>query len=100
MALNLIGLWLTYMLLTTSLISCKKSDPEPEPSQSTVKLGAILDLTGPYSEEGIATRATLEIALADLNRQYELIGSGTRFSISYLDGAMDTVKTLDAVKQL
>ncbi len=94
------GLLLAYMLLTTSLYSCKKSDPEPEPSQSTVKLGAILDITGPYSEEGIAARATLEIGLADLNRQYELIGSETRFSISYLDGAMDTITALDAAKQL
>lgn len=97
---NLMGLLLAYMLLTTSLYSCKKSDPEPEPSQSTVKLGAILDITGPYSEEGIAARATLEIGLADLNRQYELIGSETRFSISYLDGAMDTITALDAAKQL
>jgi len=52
MALNLIGLWLTYMLLTTSLISCKKSDPEPEPSQSTVKLGQFLILPGHTPKRG------------------------------------------------
>ncbi len=82
------------------LVSCKKSDPDPVPVSSEVKLGAILDLTGIYSEEGLAGKTSMEIAIADLNQMYLLAGSATRFSITFRDAGMDTVKALSAASEM
>lgn len=91
---------LGFLLLPGFLfISCKKSDPLPVPVSNEVRLGAILDLTGLYSEEGLAGKAATEAAIADLNQRYQMAGSAVRFSVRYKDAAMDTAKALAAARE-
>jgi len=80
------------------LTSCKKADPEPEPVSNQVNLGAVLALSGIYSEEGLASKASLELAIQDLNQHYTQAGSPTRFTCSYLDSEMDTTLARQAVE--
>lgn len=61
-------------------------------------LGAVLDLSGVYSEEGIASKACLELAVQDLNRMYLLAGSQTRFACTFSDSKMDTILAMKAVE--
>ena len=83
---------------TFLLSSCKKSDPVPVPVTTEVTMGAILDLSGDYSEEGKNGKAAVELALTDLNTLYQQAGSGIRFSVSCTDTHLDTAITLQAAK--
>jgi branched-chain amino acid transport system substrate-binding protein len=82
--------------------SCKKHEPRPGPypGSKEVKLGAILDLTGDYSEEGMAGQAAIELAISDLNGRYASVNSPVRFTCTYADTHMDTVKTLKYAKEM
>lgn len=78
------------------LSSCKKPEPDPVPADTQVTMGAILDLSGDYSEEGKNGKAAIELALADLNALHEQAGSGIRFTVSFTDTHLDTGLTLQA----
>jgi branched-chain amino acid transport system substrate-binding protein len=84
------------LLLLTA--SCKKENTGS--SGDTVVLGAILDLSGDYSEEGLAGKAAIGLAIDDLNRRYESVGSPVRFECNYVDTHLDTVLTLDAAGEM
>jgi len=97
----LLFIWCIAGVISAShLASCKKSDPDPIPVSNEVKLGAVLDMTGIYSEEGLAGKAAMEIAISELNQMYQLAGSSTRFSITFKDSGMDTALALSAAKDL
>ncbi|MEI7982531.1 MAG: ABC transporter substrate-binding protein [Bacteroidota bacterium] len=82
------------------LSSCKKSDPDPVPVNYNIQLGAILDLSGIYSEEGLAAKAALEIGISDLNQKYQLAGSPVRFKYVFRDSSLDTAKALSAAREM
>ncbi|MEI6434120.1 MAG: ABC transporter substrate-binding protein [Bacteroidota bacterium] len=81
-------------------MSCKKQESDPLPASGEIKLGAILDLTGDYSEEGQAGKAAIELAITSLNQRYAAAGSSLRFSCTYADTRMDTNLTLTAAKAM
>lgn len=89
------ALWIAMALLISA---CKKSDPDPVPTGTEVRMGAILDLSGDYSEEGMNGKAAIELALTDLNMMHQKAGSGIRFTVSYTDTHLDTALTLQAAK--
>jgi len=80
--------------------SCKKEDPAPLPVTKTVTLGAILDLSGDYSEAGLTGKAAIELSLASLNQRYADGGSSLRFSCIYTDTHLDTALTLSAARAM
>lgn len=84
--------------MALSVTACKKSDPDPVPAGTEVRMGAILDLSGDYSEEGLNGKAAIELALTDLNAMHQKAGSGIRFTVSYTDTHLDTALTLQAAK--
>ena len=83
------------LLLLTA--SCK---PDAENQEVIVKMGALLDLTGDYSEAGKASKAAIDISVKALNQQYMAAGSPIQFTCSYEDTQMDTSKTISAVKMM
>jgi branched-chain amino acid transport system substrate-binding protein len=78
--------------------SCRKTENEPASESKEVRMGAILDLSGNYSEEGLNGKAAIELALADLNAIHQMAGSGTRFLVSFTDTKMDTLLTQKAAR--
>ena len=84
------------ILLSCVLLSCTKKDSDTSSLTNTIKLGAILDLTGDYSQAGLTGKAAIELALANLNQRYASVGSALRFSCTYADTHMDTVLALSA----
>lgn len=89
------------VLLFFTVVSCKKENPQPIiPTGTEIRLGAILDLTGDYSEAGLAGKAAIELALANLNQRYSSVGSSVWFSATYTDTHMDTNLTLAAAKAM
>jgi len=87
-----------FVILLLMTASCKKEASESP--DNTVTLGAILDLSGDYSEEGLAGRAAIGLAIDDLNRRYESIGSPVHFACNYVDTHLDTVLTLAAAREM
>jgi branched-chain amino acid transport system substrate-binding protein len=88
------------ILLSCVLLSCTKKDSDTSSLTNTIKLGAILDLTGDYSQAGLTGKAAIELALANLNQRYASVGSALRFSCTYADTHMDTVLALSAAKAM
>lgn len=94
--------FLTRVLLLTGLVilisTCRKSDPDPVSSGTEVRMGAILDLSGDYSEEGKNGKAAIELALTDLNALHQQAGSPYRFTVTFTDTHLDTIKTIEAAQ--
>jgi len=88
------------LIAAISIISCKKDDNTPAPASIEIKLGAILDLTGDYSESGLTGKAAIELALENLNERYASVSSPLWFSATYTDTHMDTNLTLEAAKAM
>jgi len=91
---------LFFALLFFMLVSCNKEDTPLPPASIEIKLGAILDLTGDYSEAGLSGKAAIELALENLNQRYASVGSPLWFSATYTDTHMDTNLTLKAAKAM
>jgi len=89
-----------FALVLLTMVSCKKKDPETTPDLNEIKLGAILDLTGDYSEEGLAGKAAIELAIEDLNQRYASVGSQLHISCTYADTHMDTNVTQAKAKEM
>jgi len=103
MKTNLI--FLSTLFLTALIVlslSCRKHEPRPgpHPGSKEVTLGAILDLTGDYSEEGLAGQAAIELAISDLNERYASVNSPVRFTCTYADTHMDTINTLIRAQEM
>jgi branched-chain amino acid transport system substrate-binding protein len=67
---------------------------------STFKLGALMDLSGPQSAEGKAQAKACELAVDDLNSQFEADGVGIKVELTTFDTASNLDKTLDGMFQL
>jgi len=80
--------------------SCKEETTEPTPTSIDIKLGAILDLSGIYSEAGRAGKAAIEIAIEKINEKYQSVGSPLRFSCTFLDTKLDTNSALTAAQEM
>jgi branched-chain amino acid transport system substrate-binding protein len=85
------------MALVFMFSSCKKDDDDEQQvvlQTDTVKVGALLSLTGNWSSLGITSKAATEIALEDINAYMIRTGSRYRFaSIVYdtkLEGTLAT----------
>jgi branched-chain amino acid transport system substrate-binding protein len=91
------GIFLIQWLL---FAACQKNDPVVNPVSNEIRLGAILDLSGLYSEEGKAGKAVTDAVISDINQRYQSVGSPVRFSVIYKDSGLDSIKSLAAVKEL
>jgi len=90
-----------FLALCCGFVSCRKGDPDPEPLQPGVfQLGAILDLSGDYSEAGRTGKAAIELAINGLNERYQSINSNVRFACTFIDTHLDTVLTKEAARDL
>ncbi|MCX6223547.1 MAG: ABC transporter substrate-binding protein [Bacteroidia bacterium] len=84
-----------FILLIMS--ACRKDDKQ---DLVEIRLGAILNLTGDYSEEGQAGKTAIELSIDRLNQRYALTGSPLRFSCTFADTHMDTAITLSTAKDM
>lgn len=91
---------LSFILLMILTVSCNKENSNPDQENNVVRLGAILDLSGDYSEEGLAGKAAIELAIDNLNQRYESVGSLVRFACTFTDTHLDTILTLNAAKNM
>lgn len=82
------------------LTGCKKEDSQDIPVSAEIRLGAIMDLTGDYSQEGKTGKAAIELALTSLNQRYASVALPIRFSCVFIDTQMDTMLTQKAAGDL
>lgn len=87
----------TGILILLILCRCNKDD---QPLLTEVRLGAILDLSGDYSEEGQAGKAAIELSIKKLNQRYEQVGSPLRFSCEFMDAQLDSSLNVQAAKRM
>jgi branched-chain amino acid transport system substrate-binding protein len=92
----------TALTMTITMISsCKKKDEITE--LPSVKIGALLSLTGNWSTLGITSKAAMEIAIEDVNSYMKEEGSNYRFKPviydSKLDAALATQQVAEAKTQ-
>jgi branched-chain amino acid transport system substrate-binding protein len=78
-------------------VSCKSDTGD---KAVVVKMGALLDLTGDYSETGNASKAAIDLSIKALNRHYTAAGSPVQFTCSFEDTQMDTSITISAVQKM
>lgn len=74
--------------LATTFTACRKSkdkDKDPE----SIKVGALLSLTGNWSSLGLTSKAAIELALEDVNEYLESTGSDIRFSADIYDTKLE-----------
>jgi branched-chain amino acid transport system substrate-binding protein len=69
------------------IAGCKKED---EQNFTTVNVGAMLSLTGNWSTLGIPSKEAIEIAVEEINADFEARGVPFRFSSSVYDTKLDT----------
>ncbi|MFN6093106.1 MAG: ABC transporter substrate-binding protein [Bacteroidota bacterium] len=69
------------------IAGCKKED---EQNFATVNVGAMLSLTGNWSTLGIPSKAAIEIAVEEINADFEARNVPFRFSSSVYDTKLDT----------
>ncbi|MFM2156526.1 MAG: hypothetical protein RL516_1275 [Bacteroidota bacterium] len=66
---------------------CKKDD---EQNFTTVNVGALFSLTGNWSSLGVPSKAAIEIAVEEINADFEARGVPFRFSTTVYDTKLDT----------
>lgn len=71
------------LLLSVTLAAC--SDDGDKPAPQTLKLGALLSLTGDWSSLGQTSQAALELGVADVNADLIRRGSGLRVELTVED---------------
>jgi branched-chain amino acid transport system substrate-binding protein len=69
------------------IAGCKKEDDQ---NFTTVNVGAMLSLTGNWSTLGIPSKAAIEIAVEEINADFEARNVPFRFSSSVYDTKLDT----------
>lgn len=86
-----LALLISFAVMVTTGCSGTES---PEPRQ-TVNLGALLDMN---AENGLATKAAIELAIEDLNRYAITAGRTVSFTCSYADTRMDAAEAQNQLK--
>jgi len=79
-------------MITTGCSGTESSAP-----RQTVKLGALLNLA---AEDGLATKAAIELALEDLNRYATTAGRNVSFTCSFADTGMDPAEAENQLKSM
>ena len=74
-------------LVVVIFAGCKK---EEEQNFTTINVGAMLSLTGNWSTLGIPSKAAIEIAVEEINADFEARNVPFRFSSSVYDTKLDT----------
>ena len=97
---------LAIMLLALPLVACAQPAPAPAPTPAPapapaeqvepIKIGAVLDLTGPIAQFGHQFRNVMEMRFEEAN--YEAAGRPIEFIIE--DGATDIAISQDKVRKL
>ncbi len=93
--MKIISILFSFLLLV--FVSCKQ-DQTHDPV--VIKMGALLDLSGDYSEAGKASMAAIDLSVADVNLLYSAAGSPVQITCSFEDTHMDTSLTLAAVQKM
>lgn len=89
--------WLAFIaILLTVLIGGAPSSQANE----TIKVGALLSLTGDWSTLGEASKAAMTIAVHDINKELEANGSNTRLELIVEDTKLDPEIALAKFKSL
>jgi ABC-type branched-subunit amino acid transport system substrate-binding protein len=75
-----------------------ESDTEPGVSDETIRVGAVLPLSGPLAQIGEDTKAVLTASFAEVNAQGGIYGR--RFTLIVEDSRGDPAQTLEATRRL
>lgn len=75
-----------------------ESDREPGVSDDTIRVGAVLPLSGPLAQIGEDTKAVLTASFAEVNAQGGIYGR--RFKLILEDSRGDPAQTLEATRRL
>jgi len=92
----------TISILLISLLLCScGSDSTVSPSGTQeITIGALLSLTGDWSSSGEGSKASLEIALNEVNTYLSQIGSSLKFKLIIEDTKLDPATALEKLKSL
>ena len=76
----------------------KESDTEPGINDDTIRIGAVLPLSGPLAQVGEDVKVTLAASFAEMNAQGGIYGR--RFELVVEDSRGDPAQTLEATRRL
>jgi branched-chain amino acid transport system substrate-binding protein len=82
------------LLLMITGSSCRKE----KQSYETIPVAGLFSLTGNWSSLGITSKAAIEIAVEEINSDFEARDIPFRFSASVYDTQLDTLKALQAIQ--
>jgi branched-chain amino acid transport system substrate-binding protein len=72
----------------------------PNSNEKTVRMGALLPLTGVASSTGKSTLAALKLAVEDVNDNFSMNNSSLSFELDVVDTESDPTKSLEKLKLL
>ncbi len=92
------SLWIILFAGLNMLIfsACNKKTTEAD--IETINVGALLSLTGNWSTLGQTSQSALEIAVEDINKYMEGIGSHHRFAVEVYDTKMEAPLALEYIQ--
>jgi len=82
------------LLLMITGSSCRKE----KQSYETIPVAGLFSLTGNWSSLGITSKAAIEIAVEEINSDFEARDIPFRFSASVYNTQLDTLKALQAIQ--
>lgn len=94
--------WLLALVLVGSTIAtaCGAPQPQPPAATTTLLIGALVDRTGAFADEGEASQAALALAERDVNAFLTSAGSRVRVSLLVEDTQLQPAVALDKLKGL
>lgn len=84
-----------WIILFAGLLIFSACNKEKETDTETINVGALLSLTGNWATLGQTSQSALEIAVEDINRHMESIGSRHRFAVEVYDTKMEAPLALE-----
>ncbi len=90
-----------FMILSIFLvvaIGCRKNEEPSISSVQTIKVGALLSLTGDWSNLGISSKAALEIGIAQINAYYISKSIPYRFELVVTDTQLNPDNAVSAIE--
>ncbi len=74
------------LILTCILfLGCSDDDNTGPDSKETIKIGALLPLSGNFAQHGTSFLHAIQIAISDVNTEFENLGSNTSVELVYYD---------------